>query len=380
MSIYLVTFLLAISIIKFSELITNISIKKIIVIIAIVLPSILAGMRSINVGTDILYYGLPAYKMSFVSDLTSILNHYKMIGDNSTIFYTLWYYSSRIFQSLFGPQFVLEFLIELNVILSLIKYGRKTSKFRLWQGMAVYYFIFYSYSLNLMKQSLAMSMVLLIFQYFLMENKKIKYIVGVVLIGMAVHTSALIAILAVPLKLIWERQLQKRKSMIHFKATIFILPLVAIALYKQLIMIIAKVFPRYALYLSDAYSNGISIKGTLTQVLLLLSIYGVYLFIKMTITVKTQDVSFYESLYLLGVSLFNFSLIARNGYRIGLYFIYIGILMIPAVFNGGERKKELNYTIAKIIRSLTLLGILVVFWYVSFVMMGINQVIPYSFG
>ena len=229
MKIYLATFLLAILIIKFSELITNSFLKKMVLILAITFPATLAGMLYGTagkvspfwlVGTDILYYGLAAYKMSFVSDLAGILNHYRLIGDNSTIFYTLWYYSSRLSKSLFGPQFILEFLIELNIIFALTKFGQSISKYRLWQGMAVYYFIFYSYSLNIMKQSLAMSMIFVIFLYLLMENKEVKYMIGVLLIGLFVHTSALIALFVVPIKHIWERVLKHKRSTFMFRRKI----------------------------------------------------------------------------------------------------------------------------------------------------------------
>lgn len=380
MKIYLATFLLAILIIKFSELITNSFLKKMVLILAITFPATLAGMRSINVGTDILYYGLAAYKMSFVSDLAGILNHYRLIGDNSTIFYTLWYYSSRLSKSLFGPQFILEFLIELNIIFALTKFSQSISKYRLWQGMAVYYFIFYSYSLNIMKQSLAMSMIFVIFLYLLMENKEVKYMIGVLLIGLFVHTSALIALFVVPIKHIWERVLKHKRSTFIFKVGIFCFPLMVVFLYKPIIMIVSKIFPRYALYLSSAYASGISMKGTMTQVVMLLAIYFVIVFIKNSLSTKVNDIGLYESLYLLGISLFNFSLVARNGYRIGLYFAYIGILLVTTVFNNGNVKIDSDNSIVMIFRSILLLLVLILFWYVSFVLMGINQVVPYSLG
>lgn len=382
MVIYLIVFFIALLVIKISEFVHVKVLSFVILLFGISIPSLLAGMRSIYVGTDILYYGLNAFKLSMVTDLNYVLSNYSKIGDNSVIFYSLWYISSKIFRELSGPQFILEFLIELNIIVGLLKNKAKHENYHIWYGMAVYYFVFYSYSLNLMKQSLAMSMIFLCYQYLLNDNRIVAYIVSVIIIGTFCHTSAYIGLVAVILRYFYTKFYAKKFAISLVKIMAFLIPIFLIFLYGPLMTIVLKFLPRYSLYLTNAYSNISSIRGLVTQVVLLFIVYLSFIFTRYTVELRSKDIELYEIAYLLGVGLFNFSMVARNGYRIGLYFLYIGgISILPEILRCEKRVDgESESIFVSIFRAIIILICLFLFWYISFVQMKINQVVPYSFG
>lgn len=376
--IYLIVFSVSLCLLKSTDFIKSKIILSLILLISILIPSLLAGMRALTVGTDIMFYGYTAYNLSVTGNLSILLEHFSLLGDHSVLFYTIWYLLSKLFGNIFGPQFVLEMLIETCVLLTLMKLKGNNSRYHIWYGMAVYYFVFYSYSLNLMKQSLAIALVLPLIVFFLMKEKYVKFIVGVLFVAFFVHTSALICLLLPILKSVYSKGILKSSLL---KVLSLFIPVFVMFIFRPVMGLIIKIVPRYSIYLTNSYSVTGGNRGAVIQSAMLLIIFIVFLVMSLTVRNTDTKLDFYEIVFLFGLGLFNFALVARNGYRIGLYMLFISIIILPEIFKNEDQVRNLTeYFGVSIIRSGLVLSSLILFWYVSFVLMGIGQVYPYTIG
>lgn len=175
------------------------SIRQLFFTISVILPSIVSGARADSVGTDMHAYIEPMHRFA-----NSIDNYFYFINSNQTLisgdqvnrfekgYMTLVYLCSRISSSLFFDLFISELLIISLTLIALCRFNKKYN-ISITLGMFVFYMMFFNPSLNIVRQSLAMSV--LIFSYtYLIEDKWIKYTIGVI-IAYLFHQTAIIGII-----------------------------------------------------------------------------------------------------------------------------------------------------------------------------------------
>ena len=181
--------------------------------IALLIPAVLAGIRDVSVGTDVLVYAYPIFENARAAQYMSDLSN---AWDRIEIGY-LWlnFALSRITYSHNVLLFSLMFIQVLFVFLTLRQWKNKIP---IWLGMFVFYALFFNASLNLMRQCLALSIAFFGMKYIF--KKKFFLFVFWILLGSLFHRSALIIALYYPL--FWyANQFSSKKSTILF-ATIFL--------------------------------------------------------------------------------------------------------------------------------------------------------------
>lgn len=175
---------------------------------ALLIPAILAGIRDVSVGTDVLIYGYPVFKDAYYAfDFDFLINQWQRIE----IGY-LWlnYVISSLTPNhniFFG---LIMFIEVLFVFLTLRQWK---SKIPVWLGMLIFYFMFFNSSLNLMRQSLALSIAFFGMRYVF--ERKFFYFTFWVLIGCLFHKSALLLLLYYPFW-IFANKFTSKKSIILF--------------------------------------------------------------------------------------------------------------------------------------------------------------------
>lgn len=154
MSVYICGFIASIILLALSDKI----VKKQrwgLVVPALLIPCLIAGLRASSIGTDTEGYLVPMTKAALFAD------NYKEYMDSS--WYRIWrnlfvrdyeygfsfivYLFAKMFKSVVAVQFVVQLLTVLPIYFAACK-----TKYKTWICMAVYYFIFFNTSLNMMRQ------------------------------------------------------------------------------------------------------------------------------------------------------------------------------------------------------------------------------------
>lgn len=181
--------------------------KKILLVLGLLLPCILAGLRDESVGTDVSWYPLKIFEASSVSSSfsdynnTIILNSpaegllYR-VSSHEFGFVLLEYVVQHLFNNFQILLFFLECLIIIPVYFGLKKFENIKKDKRLWLSMLLYYLFFYNAGLNAIRQFISISFLFYGFSCLVNnDSKKTKKIILSFLAALSFHTGALIGLL-----------------------------------------------------------------------------------------------------------------------------------------------------------------------------------------
>lgn len=159
--------------------------------LAIIIPSILGGIRSPRLGTDNFYFFKPDFSIAYYSDsfseASSKLN-FDILSE-----YTF-YVVSRFTSDYHWLCFFFSFTSMTLVYITIYRY-RKVCK--VWLALLVYFFIFYCPMICYARQSIAVS--ICFFSIYYAEKKKILYFITLILTATLLHASAIIFAIYYPL-------------------------------------------------------------------------------------------------------------------------------------------------------------------------------------
>ncbi len=161
------------------------------------LPSFLAGIRSINMGTDVNVYILPLFigAGSFDSFFKFVLHKQSSISD---ILYLLLTYICRLISDdYFLLFFMITFLSMITIYIALLidnnnKQSESKSNSNILLGMLLYFLFMYNSTFNMARQSIAIGFIVLGFAFLRNNNKKNCYIS--ILVASLYHNTAIITI------------------------------------------------------------------------------------------------------------------------------------------------------------------------------------------
>ena len=155
---------------------------------AVLIPSLVWGIRSTDMGYDVNLYGLPIWNYSaklHSFDYSGVQWGYSI--EKGYLF--LNYVTTRFFQDIHWLFFILAFCSCFAVLSSLI-----WSDFRkvAWLGYAYYLLIFFPRTINIVRQGFAMAILVAAISAFF--QRKWKIYICLVLVGTLIHNSAIIAL------------------------------------------------------------------------------------------------------------------------------------------------------------------------------------------
>lgn len=196
---YIITFLLSTLLLFFSDRV-KVNQRNYIVILALILPAVLAAFRVNNIGTDVEVYLNPIINAALETSSFDEYLNFEWFGEWRPVlvsefeigFTTLVYFIANSF-GVTWTKFILQLLIIFPIYIAIKKYN----KYPAWLGMLVFYLMMYNSTLNMIRQSIAISFILLAIVYFL-ENKK-KYFIISFLIAVLFHKTAFILLVIVAL-------------------------------------------------------------------------------------------------------------------------------------------------------------------------------------
>ncbi len=347
-------------------------------IIGIILPCLLAGARDKTIGTDVLVYGDRLYNLAKNLDFFSFI----AASPCEFLYSVLVYGLARITITTFWQYFIFQLIVVVCIYIALIKQDTR----KVWIGMAGYYLMFYGYSLNWMRQMIAMSIIF--FAYlFIKEEKLIKYII-MVIIATLFHSSAIIAILFYPMYyLLTDEKISKYKNIrvrygdkeidsevIKNSIEISIIGLFIVALFSfYKILLILSRYSYFALLYGNYFEktkSGGSLDITYIILIMPVVITGV-LYHKKLSRLKT-DFRYIFSVFAIGYILYQTKMYGYYSYRISFYFLLFIVILIP---------KVLTYTVNRknaIFLEWSYVVIFSLYFYLDFVKRLSNEIIPYT--
>lgn len=331
-------------------------------IIAILIPTILAGLRDISVGYDIKLYGLNQFQLAVNS--TSFSN-FLNVCDTDFGYALINYIVSRFTDNINIFLFTINFII---VVLIYLSAYHNRNKVPMWMYMFVFYMMIYNITLNILRQSIAVAIIIYSLKYA-EEKKLIKFIVGVI-IAMLFHSTAIIAL---PIYFIFMVEGSKRiniyRLIILGILVIFILNFFNIIEGAVNIGLISAKFLSYV----DVYSENATdfgyIDGVTRIIFLLICLFTYKEKIKYNERNKT-----YIFLLIIDFILMQLTSISGSAQRLAYYYGFPTLLIMIPQMSIGFKKRAGNTELV----TFCVLSILIAYWYLKFIYQDFGSTYPYT--
>ena len=303
--------------------------------LALLIPCTLAAMRDISVGNDVMGYVYPNYIVAIKS---SSFGEFLLLEYPKTeiLFSVLLYWGGKL-KNIGYIFFAIELLILLPLYYVLYKRRKEAS---MTLGMMIYLFLFYNFGLSGMRQSIAMSFIMLAYYYFSI-NERFRAIFWCI-VAILFHT---VALLVIPIYLfslwIYQKPIRKRKKWYMAIATVFVL---IFLFYRQIAGILARIVGiisgRYSYYISrylQEYS-GVTLGNIHSTDLLCKSALILFFAVVFKCAHKYDDKAKYMVyLMLIGRYFVVFNAVFYESLRIAYFFDYFLIVFIPCMMNCVKR-------------------------------------------
>ncbi len=352
--------------------------RKIIVAFGLLLPCLLAGLRARTVGTDVQVYVVPMYeaamKSSGIRDFyTSLIPYgysFRSIYEYEYGFTFVLFVVTKLTRKLQAVLLVIQALTVFPLYSGLKAFKKYNESFSTWLGMMTYYLFFYNTTLNVMRQWIAIAVLVFATKY-LFSNQHKKYYAFVVVASLF-HTSALLGVLVGLIyyylynykKTRWSVNLNGKKVHNRSLRTFLIVFLAVMALFtitawRSVLEILG--LGRYGTYIGEGLIFSIN------QIILRAPLFIVYLFRKRTLR-SNAYYSLFIVLFFIDVVLSQLVYSSTYAYRIAMYFAGYNVFLYPITFC--EKNKRAGV--------LMLGAFLLVYWMYMVVYTGSDS-IPYVF-
>ncbi len=380
MLVYLLSFLVSLSLIGFTEK-KHKTVFLTASVMAVLIPCMVAALRADSVGTDIEVYVRPMFENArSAGGFSQYWNscwfsdwHYKYVYEHEFGFSALLYVLTRLTGSMGCVLFFIQ-AFTIVPIFTALALGRKNAP--VWPGMLVYYLLYYNSTLNMMRQWMAMGILLLAFQLLLRK----KYLGCLVLfcIAFLFHYSSLIFL---PIVAVWwflnrfkKQTLVQGSIGISAKTLmvflIFVLGIVVLLNLKLILQLVV----RLGLNRFTNYLKGNDLSLMVGQLLLRLPVIAVTLLSWKRLRKATPEAPFFLAMLLLDLLAAQIVSIAKYALRISYFFACFSILLVPYLFKYQRSRFEKNAV------ALGLTGFYVLYWFYFYVYTGAHETLPYHFS
>ena len=335
-------------------------------LLVIIILSLLAGMRTINIGDDTKGYVQIVYDMA--SQQNGYANFIKSLVVNSNIefLYATINYIVCYFKF---PINVLYFIFELIPLIFIYKacYDNKDENGNYILYFICFMFLFFNKSLNMCRQTISIAILIYAYKYAL-NRKFFKYsFFG--LIAMGFHITAIIFIPTYFLSKIISNS--KREIKRVFIVIILLLMTLKYQDILNFIVLNLKMIDTKYLYYSSS-SLGIGNVPLLEFVFVILfGLMSICLYFKQKNTISTKEKMYIYFLIITPI-IYSLGIIGNFAFRFSYYFYYYIIFVIP-LFKNSIRNNE-----SKKIMNLIIIMCLFIYSYLYYGYIGYDHTTPYQ--
>lgn len=351
-----------------SSLMLNMSSKKfnklwgkLFFVLAVSLPILMATFRSVDVGIDVKVYVQPCTRWainsdSFVSYITLALSNGIEIG-----YALLTYFGANYLGGISGVFFLSAILIILPIYIRLLDYKEEIP---VLISSLIYLLVFYNLSLNITRQSMALSILFFAFKY--VEEKRYKKFVLFLSIAFLFHSSAILAIVYPILSVLSKGKDWRTKQILI--VTILIL---FVSFYNKIFeFFIGLLFPenidRYVKAFLQDDTGYISFWMIVINVFIVLCVL-----VSKQYLMKTNRYKLYILLALFNLILYTLTGYNGNCFRYSLYFM----IMVPKIVPLVRYKISKN---SRVLADMLIVAVFLLFWFNFNILTDSYGTIPYS--
>lgn len=343
--------------------------RTIFVIIALLIPSVIAGIRDYTIGTDVLLYGNNWFERAISYES---MYQYLMKAKEYSVgvgYAAINFIVSRFSSSPHMFYFVYE-LLQLTVLYAAIKpYKNKLS---VAFAFLIYYFLFFNNSLNILRQ--AMAIVLVLYSYrFARDKKNVGFCVTIAL-AYSFHSSAIVGLAIYPICWAYRKRFVKK----WVRPMIVVASLSLIVGYRSLFELLTKTNlisgARYEKYLTQDIIGGRYIGLAYWFIIILLLINT-----RKENKLKLEDASVLEMFLFISaiftlLPFFGSALLSRVSY----YFDIFQVVFLPVV-SEHVKVKVGNKKSACIIKKAVVIMPVAVYWMITYIVRNGAHTYPYLF-
>lgn len=357
--IYLTTFFITIVLFYITEVISkkNKNLGIFLVFIASLPLAILAGLRSLRIGTDVLVYIQPIFSLStLVSSFSQLI---QLKPDTEIGYLFLNFFISRFTSNFQLYLFILEYIIVLLFAFGLFKLRNNGS---LTIGMLLFCFLLFNRSLNIARQFLAMSFVFFNLKHYF-EKNNFKFIMSVIFASLF-HSSSLLVLPIIYLAKVKNKILQYILYLILFLSVVY---------YSQILQVLVVnlgILPtKYLYFINNRVDIGINYPEEMIRAIFFLFLFGYGYFNTKFFVDSKHEMNMFM---IFDFILLQLGTISLNANRIAWYFFTVYLILISRFFG----QKTQSY---RMISYLILYIILLLYWWWSFVYSNYGQTYPFEF-
>lgn len=332
--------------------------------LALFVPCLFAGARDATIGTDVMTYGYWTFKSATRSSLLPFLSSY---ADISAFGFNLisWIIArAGSFPLYLGT-------LQALVVVPLCAYSKKLFPQSSWIAMALYMLLLFPFSLNAMKQMIAVALCVLTFQ-LADERRPLLFAGAVLIIAFLFHQTAIVALIYYPAVVSIRSIGSNRAFFGRFHGLV-------IAAITVVLFFLAFIFGNRLVsslsFLKESYSyqaNSTGSRLNYTSLVLLTGISIIYV-IDQYFSDKKPDIYDARRLFglfsIVGAFAVQLNMVANSLLRFSYYALSFLPLYGSAVYGEGRRGRLL---------SLFLTVLSVAYFYQAFVVNGGNQIFPYT--
>lgn len=368
MYIYLIVFLASGLLIymgeeKFQEIKV---ISYLLIIVAIFLPSYLAGVRDYTIGTDVLGYG----NIWFHNAVTSFDFHtYIEWATSSSIASLYACFNYLISRFTTNPHYFYFWYSFVENIVAFSAVQRNKDIIDPLDGWMTYLFLYFNFTLNILRNGMALLILLWGFKY-IRKSELWKFLI-VVFIASLFHSSAYLGIIVYVLY-----QTMKKTNTFILKESVYGILLIIVLFYKQFFSLLQQIpflSNRYAAYLntSDTQRGGFLIH----LIILCMPILIIYEITRSQILTYKSEYLGLRSIIIFSTILSLMSIVSSDLLRIVNYFDIYFIIAVPFICGNSFKWNYKGLKINKLIMYLYL----IVYWIVVYVVFNSGETVPYIY-
>lgn len=324
-------------------------------IISVLIPSVLAGLRDTSIGTDVEYYLIPWFS---IARYTDSFIEYLSLG-KEPLFLLIEYIVANFFGKINYLLFAIHLIIMSNIYMGAYRHKDKCS---VPFVLMLFYFLFFNESLNLLRQYAALSIIFANVHY--LEKKNYKLFALWVAVATLFHSTAIIALSLILLKIVVDIKNDEYRSIIQ-SSLISVVGIVCI-FFSQIftfIVSIGLIPERFLAYITKG-----SVSGSNFATLL----YSIEVFIIVCFPlIKRCDNRFYNLIAFVNLIVLQLSRSIYYGHRIGLYFAIINLLTLSVLANVFKKG------VSRVLVSACILFVACFYWYYVYIAGGAGETYPY---
>ena len=342
--------------------------------LAVLFPAMLAGFRDSGIGTDTLIYVDHVWaKILLVPAWDDFMYSYsnKDFQDIEFLYLLLNWLVSQVSTDVHSIYFAANLVVIYFVYRAAYDNRKKCD---MWLVMLLFLLLYYNASLNLVRQSIALSMSIYAYKYIERE-KWVKVAIWSYFVLLAHNTGVFFTFLWL-IYLIFRLKSRILKRLLLLSFAIIVPVSLSMLDYILFLSVNLGILPeKFLMYMGGLEESALTKSAFIIYILFGIFLFGVWRFFRRVSCQLDSKLSMYAYFKFIGVLLFIGSLVSRWAFRVSYYINYpADCLFLPRAAKLVKRRSFVMYKLS----VCTILLLAFVLWIWSIVIKNDNATIPYK--